>query len=439
MTEAKVGIQPLFETTKEMKNAGHIVGEILKSPLGESYYRARGKAEFMVGYSDGAKSGGNFASHVRIREFERLVTEMFKKKFGGDYEVRFLRGPGRGGNRGGTRRYDRQYVLHHDSVNHSAVNDQTVQGDLAVRMEMDPKFAERTMAEMLVSAMAGAVEARREKTAPEKEKLAHFEKAISAMADDSEAHYQKNVFEKREEIDNLIPTIAKNPNASSRSQKRANTDQKGIGPQRAITVEYGAENMGLNLHNNGQNTALKAYANAHGEDALYEMAQEFPFFREQMKLTALRQQSFNSLLAELWTEKAAKVIEKNAWEKADKEGRSEIDQQDVARQQANLRSMVANISNELSGLGDRAQSILAGRPVKAGSREDYSGEPYNMAMAGVAQAVLAANEVNNPNSQRLYFALQNAISEIPAATMQVNIPGLSLDNTKSLPGHVTRR
>ncbi len=43
---------------------------------------------------------------------------------------------------------------------HPPSSNQTIQGDLIVRMEMDPKFAERTMAEIMVSTMTGAIEAR---------------------------------------------------------------------------------------------------------------------------------------------------------------------------------------------------------------------------------------------------------------------------------------
>ncbi len=104
VSEVKLGIMPLFETTPEMKRAGDILDQMLASPLGRSYYLTRGKAEFMVGYSDGAKSGGNFASHWRIYQFEKLVVEKFKKlseESGKDIKVIFKRGYGRGENRGG--------------------------------------------------------------------------------------------------------------------------------------------------------------------------------------------------------------------------------------------------------------------------------------------------------------------------------------------------
>ena len=419
VTEAKIGIQPLFETTPEMLRGPDIIDAILKSDLAKSYYEARGKAEFMVGYSDGAKSGGNFASHVRIREFERMLTEKFKATFGEDFEVRILRGPGRGENRGGVRKYDNQYVLHHDSVNKNPVNDQTIQGDLAIRMQMDPNFATRTYAEMLVSTLSGAVKGRHaaeiEKKDDDVSKLQvartkSFEAAINFIADHSEEKYRTGIFEKEKECDDVIKTVIRNPEATSRAQVRADTKKTGIGPIRAITVEYASNISGIPLHDYGLNKALEAFAASGqavldkdgkavtGDEALKVLAKDCDFFREELKLCSIRQQSLNPTIARIWAKKA--------------------------KQEAFVEDIIKN----LSGLGDKCEQLLSGdTQAKAKPREDFSGEPFMHAFFDVVQAVFAANpDMEKTVKQRLYFALQAPISERPASHARSETPGYAL-------------
>ena len=440
VTNVKVGIQPLFETTPEMVRGPEIVGKILESELAQSYYRARGKAEFMVGYSDGAKSGGNFASHVRIREFERAITAMFKEKFGEAFEVRILRGPGRGENRGGVRKYDNQYLLHDDSVNKTPVNDQTLQGDLIMRMQMDPAFAKRTFAEIMVSTLAGAVKGRHGAELAQKEDEASqlqiarnksFEAAINFIADESEKVYRAGIFEKEKECDDFIKAVIRNPDATSRAQKRADTKQKGIGPQRAITVEYATNISGVPLNDYGLNPALDAFVASGqsvldkdgnavtGKDALKVLASDCEFFREELKLCSIRQQSLNPTIARIWAKKADQV------------------------------DFVEDIIKNLTGLGDKCEQLLSGNDqAKAKPREDFSGEPFMHALSDVAQAVYAANELSpikkqenekteeekaedarrKSISQRLYFAMQAPVSERPAGHARSQTPGYALSH-----------
>ena len=419
VTNVKVGIQPLFETTPEMVRGPEIVGKILESELAQSYYRTRGKAEFMVGYSDGAKSGGNFASHVRIREFERAITAMFKEKFGEDFEVRILRGPGRGENRGGVRKYDNQYLLHDDSVNKTPVNDQTLQGDLIMRMQMDPAFAKRTFAEIMVSTLAGAVKGRHaaeiDKKNDEASKLQvarnkAFEAAINFIADESEKVYRTGIFEKEKECDDFIKAVIRNPDATSRAQKRADTKQKGIGPQRAITVEYATNISGVPLNDYGLNPALDAFVASGqsvldkdgnavtGEAALKVLASDCEFFREELKLCSIRQQSLNPTIARIWAKKADQV------------------------------NFVERIIENLTGLGDKCEQLLSGNDqAKAKPREDFSGEPFMHALSDVAQAVFAAcSDIEKTVRQRLYFAMQAPVSERPAGHTRSQTPGYAL-------------
>ncbi len=291
---------------------------------------------------------------------------------------------------------------------------------------MDPQFAERTTAEMLVSTMAGAVEARRKKDDLEQKRIKSFEAACEFIATHSEDYYEKGIFEKRDEADAFIKAVVKNPEASSRRQKRNNTDQKGIGPQRAITVEYAANIAGLPLHDYGLHYALKHYIESgppvldekgnevRGEDALKIMAKDFAFFREEMKLATIRQQKFTPVLAAVWAKRAGQ----EGW--------------------------VDTIMKELIGLGELCQSILSagmdsGTKMPFGKREDYSGEPYTSAFADVSQAVLSANpellaakqEDKSPEALRqkavknkFYLALQNLVSEGPPGPMRSKTPGI---------------
>jgi|GEM_PF-4566543 len=436
----KIGIQPLFETTPEIKRAGEIVGEILQSRLGVSYYKQRGKAEFMVGYSDGAKSGGNFASHYWIRKCEKDIIAQFDKlKTAGvlppEFEVRFMRGPGRGENRGGVRRYDRQYVLHHDVANKSAVNDQTIQSDLNIRMEIDPEFAERTAAEMTVSGLAGAVEARREKDDLEKRRIESFEKACEFIAAHSENAFKTGVFDKTDEFSAYLAAVVKNPDASSRASKRAGTDQKGIGPERAVPVESAALVTKFPMHDYGLQQALDMYIKkgppvldkkgkpVSGQKALNIMAQDFAFFREEMKLATLRQQNFDPYIAEIWSKRAEAVAEKTAAD-AEPNDHKRPHAKSVAVEKQT--AFFEDIKESITGLGDKCYSILMGRPSKAFKREDYSGEPFMGALASAVQALITANpDLSIENKKKAYLPLYAPGSEQPAGPMRTEIPGLA--------------
>lgn len=434
----KIGIMPLFETTPDMRRGPEILRNILSTPLGRSYYEQRGKAEIMVGYSDGAKSGGNFASHWRIRQFEKQAIAAFKETFGPDYEVRFLRGPGRGENRGGTRRYDRQYLLHDDSANITAVNDQTIQADLPVRMQMDPKFAERTLAEFQVSALSGAVEAQREKSELEKKRQESFDRVIGFLVSHSEEHYRTGIFDKVDETETFLKTVTKNPDASSRMGKRADTAQRGIGPQRAITVELATNIAGMPLHDYGLKRALEDYMNGNavetpavldekgnevrGEAALMILARDCSFFREEMKLATLRQQSLNPVLAEHWTQRMEAQIDKDNEKAKTPKPADEIN----AAKQAQ-RAFTQDVLKELGGLGELCQSLLQGKKVHTRmTREDYSGEPYAEALATIGNAVcLAHPTLADDTAKHFYLAMQNPISNRPASEMAVRTPGVS--------------
>ncbi len=96
-----------------------------------------------------------------------------------------------------------------------------------------------------------------------------------------------------------------------------------------------------------------------------------------------------------------------------------------------MRAMITEIQRELTGLGDRSQSILSGSGAKAARREDYSGEPCSTALTDIAQAVLAAcADVDPSTAKRLYFPFTQNISEMHAATMGIGTPGLSLDRNR---------
>jgi phosphoenolpyruvate carboxylase len=253
VTQAKMGIQPLIETVDDMRRAVKNFRELLEDPLVLSYYQARpqGIAEFMVGFSDGAKSAGNFASQWEIHKLTEELTDLFEAK---GIKTRFFEGRGRGVDRGGTLEAGISRFLMPDNVNLSAVDDRTIQSDLPMDLANSPAYGKDNIASMMV----GVIKSRHaalNRSAEETARLKAYEPAIDFVAQVAADVFQK-VVRFNPDVDILLENIASNPDIASRAPKRVGTAKVGYEQRRAIPVEAGSNEGDLEFHNAGTNTGL---------------------------------------------------------------------------------------------------------------------------------------------------------------------------------------
>jgi len=280
VTKVKMGIQPLIEDSKTMRNADTMFEEILKDPIARSYYQKRGVAEFMLGCSDGAKSAGNFASEWETRECIRKLDKVFKDS-GLNIKTRFFRGVGRGVDRGSPIEYGMHDFNMPDSATETGIYDTTIQSDLPLKMRMSSSYGKDAFGQMTLGTLQGAVTARIRKAHPAAEMKAREESnrlVIDGIARASEDGF-KNLIGLRDTDDpkhdantetakdaalvDFLYHIPDNDFKSSRSKSRDPLKMK-FATTRAVPVEYLFNMAGLPVHNVGLAGALQKFINGHG-------------------------------------------------------------------------------------------------------------------------------------------------------------------------------
>ena len=271
VTKVKVGIQPLLETGEDMRNAVGVWEELLKDPLILSYYKARGQADFMFGYSDGAKSVGNLASERTIHNTRKGLAELFKKH---GIEVNFVEaeGPeegkivesvdfeGPGGNGDGSRG---SYPLMEDRsriapiINKlKAVVDATLQGNQPVTWA-DTKRGILQIA----SAFRGIVLAREKAltmTPEQKERQKIIDAAIDSISQRSGEIFEE-VVRRHSEVYEFLKNMPKNAFISSRKNVRNATAKMDYESLRAIGVQHNSHWAELIFHQVGLKVALEEF------------------------------------------------------------------------------------------------------------------------------------------------------------------------------------
>jgi phosphoenolpyruvate carboxylase len=308
---AKMGIMPLLETAEDMRRAtgqdgkgDGIFQKLMDDTLAQSYFQARGRemglekgkgyAEIMVGYSDGARSAGDFASEWQIYKTQRDLHRQFKEK---GIQVRFFHGHGKGPDRGGMLEYGIKDYVVPPEVAADAIRDETWQGNVPLEMRMSPAYGNDAVTQTMLGTMTAAIAGRNEtlsRTKQDEARIVSYEAAMDYIAAKSEAGYRALVADKANNdaimgfISGAVPVnkdISSRP--VSRDVKAANFDNT-----RAISVEYGFNMGGVPAHNTGLAEALADFRNdkdapgvltkdgrtVHGEEALIELKRNFRFF-----------------------------------------------------------------------------------------------------------------------------------------------------------------
>lgn len=261
--EVKMGIQPLLETLEDLRAAPQIFRELLQDPLVRSYYEKRGVAELMLGFSDGAKSAGNFASQWEIYKAAEELTEVFAAY---NITTRFFEGRGRGIDRGGSIEAGVTRNLMPDNVVVSAIDDRTIQADLPMDMAASPFYGRDQLASMLVGIIAGR-EVALTRSDVERAMLKSHVPALDYIARLSSYYFQHDVRE-NPDASTFLFSMPQNPDISSRKSKRMGTAKQNYEAVRAIRNEYAANFADLPYNHVGFKKALEMFVS--GADASIE-------------------------------------------------------------------------------------------------------------------------------------------------------------------------
>lgn len=310
VTDVKLGIQPLFETEEDLKKAPEIFAQLLEDPLVRSYYEKRGQVDIMVGFSDGSKSAGNFASQWAIYKATQALAQQIEasgltSKDGKPLQVRLLQGRGRGLDRGGTLEPALESMLLPPEITHRAVSDVTIQSDLPMQMMLSPKYGQHLLANKIVGTLRGAMEGAA--------RLVNQDAQVEQYKDDIEeiATKASQIFNEKVRLDPaglaFLNKLPENKERSSRSPKRAGGGKKSHQEEwdatRAITIEYGFNTVDLPAHQVGFATALREYAAKHGTERLQQMYQEHPFFKAMCDVASVGIQNHDPVIAMKYAEK----------------------------------------------------------------------------------------------------------------------------------------
>lgn len=299
-----IGIQPLIETLDDMSNAPEMFKKLLQDPLVKSYYIQRGKtendknehgkAEFMIGFSDGAKSAGSFASEWAAYKCIKQLKQVFKEA--GIENVEFFEGRGRGTERGGLIEAGLASHMLPPEVAVAGIRDQTIQSDLPMDMASSHSYGTQQITGMMIGTMSAQIAATKQlaklKEDPNyRAQQASYEAAMDKIAEISKGKYVALVKDTPDSLKFLDGQFS-NPDRSSRTPKREGSSKKNFDSQRAISIEYGMGQAGVAIHNVGLKTALEEFAAdrkntvidkdgkaVHGHEALSVLYEQFKPFR----------------------------------------------------------------------------------------------------------------------------------------------------------------
>lgn len=272
VTQADLGIVPLLETVEDLKNAEKIYKELLEDPLALSYFRARGnKITIMVGFSDGAKSGGDFASELYAipAATERLASILKAKGI----DVEFKEGRGNNLNRGGMSEAGAALAEHPDNVAISGKHSATIQSDEPLEYANSPTMGRDQMRSLFIGTMAARISANT-RTPEQKEVIELAKEAIEFIARVSSSNFRSLVRE-NPETTKFLNKIPYNKLASSRAAKRGASAPDDYEGMRAVPVALRFATAKCPANSVGLKEALQAFMsgaditikeeNAHGK------------------------------------------------------------------------------------------------------------------------------------------------------------------------------
>jgi phosphoenolpyruvate carboxylase len=266
-----LNIAPLFETVDDLKNAPATLGALLDDPVYRQHLAARGNQQWvMLGYSDSGKDGGTLASRWGL---QRAQVELLEVANAAGIQLAFFHGRGGSASRGGARITPALMSSPRGAV--AGVLRVTEQGEVIHR-----KYGIRALALRNLEQTVGAVlraSLRPRETEPRE---ARWREQMNALSASSRKTYRAFV-EHEHFVDYFrtatpIDVIEKMTLGSRPASRRS---MRGVHDLRAIPWVFAWTQCRSILPGwYGLGSALEQGVRQFGEDALVEMARDWPFF-----------------------------------------------------------------------------------------------------------------------------------------------------------------
>ena len=264
-------IAPLFETVDDLKNAPGTLQALMDDPLYRKHLQARGNRQWvMLGYSDSGKDGGTLASRWGLQRAQVELLEVANKA---QVQLSFFHGRGGSASRGGSRIAPALMSSPRGSV--AGVLRVTEQGEVIHR-----KYGIRALALRNLEQTVGAVlrASLRPRETEAREEV--WRERMNRLAAASRTTYRELV-DRKDFIDYFraatpIDVIERMTLGSRPSRRR---EMRGVQDLRAIPWVFAwTQCRSIITGWYGLGSALEKIAEADGEDALIDMAREWPFF-----------------------------------------------------------------------------------------------------------------------------------------------------------------
>jgi phosphoenolpyruvate carboxylase len=270
--EVPLDVAPLFETVADLEAAPAVMRELFDDPVYRTHLRARGDRQtVMLGYSDSAKDGGLLASRWALQRTQVALTELAQAS---GVEIAFFHGRGGSVSRGGGKTERAILAAPRGSV--AGRMRVTEQGEVIHRKYGIRAIALRNLEQTTAAVLRASLRPR-----PADPRESKWRGIAAQLAGVARERYRALVYEEPR-FDAYFRTatpidLIERLQIGSRPSRRR---EGGIGNLRAIpwVFAWSQNRSGLTAWY-GVGHALQHGIDAHGHEAMAEMAREWPFFR----------------------------------------------------------------------------------------------------------------------------------------------------------------
>ena len=271
--QVPLDIAPLFETIDDLGHGTDVLRDLLADPVYRTHLAARGNVQMvMLGYSDSGKDGGIAASRWGLQRAQVDLVEAAQ-----ELGIRLTFFHGRGGSiiRGGGKTTRALEAAPRGSVDGRLRV--TEQGEVIHR-----KYGIRALALRSLEQSVGAVLLSSLRPRPPEPREARWREIMALVAEESTRAYRAFVQSPRfmDYFRSATPIdVIERMTLGSRPSRRLGQDA-ALGNLRAIPWVFAWSQARAVIPGwYGVGTGLQAAVDAHGEDALREMARDWPFFK----------------------------------------------------------------------------------------------------------------------------------------------------------------
>ncbi|MDZ4048368.1 MAG: phosphoenolpyruvate carboxylase, partial [Pseudoxanthomonas sp.] len=271
--QVPLDIAPLFETIDDLGHGTDVLRDLLADPVYRTHLAARGNVQMvMLGYSDSGKDGGIAASRWGLQRAQVDLVEAAQ-----ELGIRLTFFHGRGGSiiRGGGKTTRALEAAPRGSVDGRLRV--TEQGEVIHR-----KYGIRALALRSLEQSVGAVLLSSLRPRPPEPREARWREIMALVAEESTRAYRAFVQSPRfmDYFRSATPIdVIERMTLGSRPSRRLGQDA-ALGNLRAIPWVFAWSQARAVIPGwYGVGTGLQAAVDAYGEDALREMARDWPFFK----------------------------------------------------------------------------------------------------------------------------------------------------------------